>query len=416
MLTLIGLTGEEQKLIKNFSDIEKDLLCCKNVENKLRDFFSNEKELKEKAAWEVKNSKLFVQKRFVNAEVAAVRDMFKTLTPLVDKENNIRIASELSVDQVGPFLMERSEQAKEIARKAFLKLHAKELLSTLKDVNHTMRKRISNTDKWLSPDEEWKFSCYKTETSWEKCLEELEEKWQPQSKNGNVTLDHFISCLQLFKSLEIQGGEFITASDLLDSLRIPDKRMKALDALVQNLPILMARQRNTIILLNVLTFLRSDTLIAEMMKIVQSAKSGKKGGEVINITPGEILNERKPGSGRPRIIDKNPEILEKVRNYAETNGVAAHDRRRTDVGRFGFCMEDVQEFLKNSIFKEDLEKVPSLNTIRRMFEAPSQSRNSKFLYKSDIMARPGVKRNDAPGTGEHHLHSHECFASFRLAR
>ena len=106
----------------------------------------------------------------------------------------------------------------------------------------------------------------------------------------------------MFRSLEIRGGDFITAADLLDSLKIPEKRMAALDTLVHNLPILMARRNGTILLLNVRTFLRSDSQIVDMMKIVKSLKPGEKEEEIIDITEGEVSNERKSGSGRLRIV------------------------------------------------------------------------------------------------------------------
>ena len=301
LFELIGMTAEDEKMIRDGSKIDQDLLLCKDVESKLRAFYSNETELNKKAAWEVKTSKMFSQKSFVKSEVATA--LLESLKPLVDKENNIRMAADLPVEQVAPFLMERSKQANKIAKKAFLKLRSKELLANLRSVNHAMRRRISNNDKWFNPDEEFKFTCYKIETSWEKCLDELEEKnWRPQSKNGNVSLNHFITCLELFRSLEIRGGDFITAADLLDSLKIPEKRMAALDTLVHNLPILMARRNGTILLLNVRTFLRSDSQIVDMMKIVKSLKSGEKEEEIIDITEGEVSNERKSGSGRLRIV------------------------------------------------------------------------------------------------------------------
>ena len=176
----------------------------------------------------------------------------------------------------------------------------------------------------------------------------------------------------------------------------------------------MARKNGTIILLNATVFLRSDTQILNMMHV---AKTSKDPDPEINVTEGKIHEApRKEGSGRVRIVNENPEVLEKAKSYADSSGMAAHDRRRSEVGRFGFCMEDVQTFLRNSCYQECPDKVPSLATIRRLFEPPSLSRNSKVYYKGDISARPGVKRNDAPGSGQHHPHIHECACFFRLCR
>ena len=75
--------------------------------------------------------------------------------------------------------------------------------------------------------------------------------------------------------------------------------------------------------------------IIEMMKIAEQEKVKDPENQII-VTEGEIIQEpRKEGSGRVRIVQNNPEVLDKARSYAESAGMAAHDRRRSEVGRFG---------------------------------------------------------------------------------
>ena len=132
---------------------------------------------------------------------------------------------------------------------------------------------------------------------------------------------------------------------------------------------------------------------------------------------GEVpVTERKEGSGRPRIVDQNPEILDVVRNFAENSGVAAHNRRREDVGRFGFSMPDLHGLVTDMIFNGNKEQAPSLATLRRLFEPPAKHTKSSKYYKADIKARPGTKSNNAPAGGQRHPRQHECFTTFKHIR
>ena len=410
---VLDISSAEERVIREATKIDQELFNSKDVVLKLVNFKKDEKELKEKASWDNKSSKFYSQKRYVRTEMEGIKKHFLEAKSLLDKEDSFKEAAGLPMEEVGPFLVDRTNKGKEMVKRALVRLRSKEFLDTLKHVNHTMRKRISNIDMNHNPDSEMKFECHNLEP-WEECLKKLDEKdSKPLSKTGNISMEHFVTCYDIFHDLELRGGDFISAADLLDCLKITEKKMLALETLVKNLPILMARKNGTILLLNAVVFLRSDTQILDMMKV---AKTSKDPESPIDVTEGNTEQPRKEGSGRIRIVDENPEVLEKAKSYAESSGMAAHDRRRSEVGRFGFCMEDVQTFLRNSCYKDFPEKVPSLATIRRMFEPPSLARNSKSYYKADISARPGVKRNDAPASGDHHPHIHECATGFRLSR
>ena len=225
LFRLLEMSDAEEKVIKEVSKIDQDLLNSKDVVKKLWDFKMNEKELVEKAAWEIKSSKLFSQRKIIRTEIQGIKEQFHQAKDLLDKENNFKEAAGLPMEEVGPFLMERTNKGKDLIKRALIRLRSKDLLETLKDANHTIRRRISNMDMNHNPDTEMKFKCHTLE-SWEECLKVLDEKnWQPLSKNGNVRLSHFKTCLDIFRDLEMRGGDFISAGDLLGCLNITDKKI-----------------------------------------------------------------------------------------------------------------------------------------------------------------------------------------------
>ena len=176
----------------------------------------------------------------------------------------------------------------------------------------------------------------------------------------------------------------------------------------------MARRERIVILINVTTFLQSQSMIIDMMMAVEEAK-----GNLIDEEYKEgVLPEvsRKPGSGRVRAVVSNPQILESAIKFSESAGVSAHDRRRSDVGHFGFTMPALHEFIKNSCFPDNADQAPSMKTLRRLFEPPDSKHKASAYYKGDIKARPGTKKNDAPGSGEAHPHRHECSSVFKMSR
>ena len=99
----------------------------------------------------------------------------------------------------------------------------------------------------------------------------------------------------------------------------------------------------------------------------ESAPESKDDG--IQKRPGQLPDiGRKEGSGRVRIVERNPDILEAVTSFAESAGVAAHGRRREETGFFGFTMTNVRDYIKEKIFNGSEVNLPSVKTFRRMFE------------------------------------------------
>ena len=110
---------------------------------------------------------------------------------------------------------------------------------------------------------------------------------------------------------ELRGEEAIQSCKLLEWLDITEKRQTALESLVENLPLLMVQAGDVKILLNVSTFLKSDSLMAQLMTIAKEEKSfADNQNKDLNTTEGTVPNiTRKPGSGRKRIVEERPEIF-----------------------------------------------------------------------------------------------------------
>ena len=350
----------------------------------------------------------------MKTELVAVRDTFKEVALLCDKEKNLAAVKHLSFEDIGRIMTERAAEANSKAKEGFLRILSKDLLEALRDANHYMRRRVSNIDKSFASNPEITFTCSNASSTWETCLRKLEDLyWKPTVKNRNVRLEQFYSAAEIFRSMEFRGDEFIESSNLLSWIKASEKPMTVLNTLVDNLPILMVRKGSKTALINATTFLRSKTLVEDLMNIDPPQKSNIDGVEV---TEGEIVIEpRNPSSRKPRIVEKYPEVLEQARAFAEIAGTAAHDRRRSEIGRIGFTVDEMTKFIQETCFKETPDLAPSKVTVRRMFEAPSKFRKTQDRYKADISARPGVKRNDDI-CGEVHPHRHECFASFKISR
>ena len=136
-----------------------------------------------------------------------------------------------------------------------------------------------------------------------------------------------------------------------------------ISSLTKNLPILQIKKSGASILINVVSFLNDPDMLTEFMEVFNNddqtaANSDDNEIELHKGTPPDDL--RKPGSGWPRIIGQNPEILEVVKDFAESagHGMAAHGRRRDEVGLFGFSMPDLRKnCLKTILTRHHLRKL-----------------------------------------------------------
>ena len=417
---LIGLSNDEVNLLKSSLKIDKELLQCRETFNLLQKFKHNEKEYTEKMKWQHKTSKFGDTMSQISVELQSIKDSLARAVLLCDKERNHSEARDLPLEEMLDFLKKRIDEANSEFKGAFLRLRSTELMDNIRKMNHEMRKRISYVDlTHASTNDDLKITCNKAASTWNECLKSLEDsEWKPTSTSGNVNMTHFYTCRDMFIAAELRGEEAIQSRTLLEWLNITEKKQTALETLVENLPLLMVKAGVETILINVSTFLKSDSLMAQLMTIAKEEKASADNQDLNTTKEGTVPNiTRKPGSGRIRIVEERPEILESVKTFAESAGVSAHNRRQTDIGHFGFTIEQVQNFLKKTVFKDHQDKVPSVSTLRRVFEPPNKAASTSSHYKSDIPARPAPKRNDAPGSGkDHHPHRHECSAAFKMSR
>ena len=118
-----------------------------------------------------------------------------------------------------------------------------------------------------------------------------------------------------------------------------------------------------------------------------------------------------PRMGRPRINEKFPTLVSVVNNFVRDHGFAAHARRREITGSIGVSLQQIQEHC--------FENVPglrdhgiSLNTIHRLFHAPSRRTSAQQLYKNLVSARVADKSNCIART---HIDSHYCRSQVNYA-
>ena len=430
ILGVFGVSEKNEKLLKSELKIDSELFKAKTNINLIKKFKTVQAELEMKRKWEQSQSQYYKTKLSVHQRLKKIEESFVKLSFLADRKNYINEAEELPMDEMVQFLQNKREEMQILGKETFLQVNSGQLTKDLKFLNHEMQKRISARDLFLCKEADKKlvFKCHKAGTTWEDCVDSIESSdWSPSSRNGNILKEHFSRCYELFRGLGFIDGDYFTGEQLLTLLGFTENKnqkqtshQNVLNTLVEHLPILMIRGPGTwyssrVVLINIETFIRSESMITDLMKAVEQEKSASK--ETDNCREGELPEiSRKVGSGRIRRIVENPEILENVEKFTYTFGAAAEDHRRDDTGRVGFTMSELHSFIKVTCFAEHPEKAPAIKTLRRIFQAPNKGRAAAERYKADINCKPGVKSNDAPGPGGVHPHRHECFCNVRLIR
>ena len=403
--------------------LDKEFLSSKKSVELIKSFHTQFRELETIKNYD-RDSKLTDEKKKLLKMIADLKCEFKTRSELCDSENNSSKIQGMSMEETLVFLKKNSDDANKLARGVFLKLNSNDFQTSLKSVTLKIRKRISNIrNQTPSSSQPLSVVCHRASDTWDECLQSLEGEWVPGYKNsGGLKIEDFIQCHAIFRAMEFRGDHFVTVDNLLKWLNMneAEKRLQkqVIHGLVSNLPVLLIKKDQTEILMSVSAFLHSKEMMEDFIEIVQESSASADKEIDINIRPGKVPDkERVKGSGRPSIIDSNPEILESVEDYCSMAGVAAHDRRRDLCGRTGFTVGDVRDSIMKKLFSSNPEKCPSLATFRRIFEAPNKTHKTSSYYKSKILAVPGVKRNDETARGDGgHPHRHPCFSFFRKCR
>ena len=115
--------------------------------------------------------------------------------------------------------------------------------------------------------------------------------------------------------------------------------------------------------------------------------------------------------GRPAIHTKFPRLVDIVNNFVASHGFAAHERRRDTTGSVGVSLKQIQEHCFASV-PGLREYGLSLNTVHRLFTAPSNRPAAKRNYKDLIPARVAHKANSL---SSYHVNSHYCRSQVRMA-
>jgi len=427
-LGVFGVSIIEEQMIKSQLTIDENFLIKKETFDQIKAVKSLLVEVDKKQSWEVDKARNTVKKNALIDTLKSFESSFKELVDLCNTEKHFEEAKTLPLETCARFLQEKSEEANTLARELMLKINSEEFKKDLQDVKTFLQRRISNMEKRHEQkiDTSIEIKCCKSSSSWEDCLNEIEQReWMPTGRNGFVEIKHFLLCKDIFQHLELRGDEFIQGEFLLQCLGLPrDHKIRIFEALVNNLPIIMARSKDDkghVIFISVSTFLSSQTLVQDLMELCDVQKGSNE--ESFEVVQGEVEKSDKTGrSGRTREVVKNPLILEKANQFvnscgADATGPSAEERRRDNTGRVGFVMQDLWEFIRDTLYADNQSKCPSISTLRRTFEAPNKHRNASSYYKADLEVRTATKRNDAAGgDGKQHGHRHECFTDVRLSR
>ena len=155
-----------------------------------------------------------------------------------------------------------------------------------------------------------------------------------------------------------------------------------------------------------------DNVSIEEPGIDNSEPVGADSEEPNNSQENQTKSRRGIG-GQPSFIFKFPEIIGEVTVYVKHHNFAAQARRWTDTGfSSGISIAEIRNHLYEK-FPDLKSHIVSLTTIRRLFEAPNKSVDSRHKYTRLINARVGAKSNSYR---EPHLDAHYLFARNKMRR
>ena len=409
---MLGLDHSKAVIVESdkFVKIASDLLKSKTVMSLLKKFILNKKEYERNSAFQHKTSQFKTTINNILQHIEVVKEHFLKLVSICDR-SELKGLDDL--DLIADLVEQKRKEANPLAQLAFLKLNDTKFIEMLQSANQTFRRRAYDHKQAETEDKELKFRSFKAGESWSDCLSIVENEWKPSVSNGNLTFESFVRVQEMFAASIVRGDKFITKPELITWMQITKNSSQAIELFLRNLPILEVKMKQKCVYISIPSFLISGEMIEDLMSLKSPETATDK-----SLGPfSEESHPRKPGSGRVRIVTSQPEVLEEIRAYTESAGVAAENRRRDGVGRYGFSIPEVRSFLSDKLFADNPDKCPSDSTIRRVFTAPNLSARASSFYKGDINAKKASKRNDAaPGGGQRHPHQHECFSAVRLTR
>ena len=353
------------------------------------------------------NSKFSNLKSKVEKKVCAFKQLFSNLTDYV-------IVPKAHMDQktlaeVSKYLEFCAKRRKELEANIFSL--GMDLTNLLKDLNRRFDKRISNL-KIKSIEKSVTITCENGEKTWSQCIEAVEPVIEGVFK---LSVEDFEKIKNYFNLMAVEKHEFCLPQDIVKYLGFPASSLKFVTKMiVKCFPVIHLQKSPMSILIDAEQFFGSAIQIFHLFQLIEGSEKMIKPEEVHLAEPAPD-KPRKPGSGRPSLLKKRPDIVQSVSEFASNCGVTAHERRRNTTGQLGFNIPDVHRFVEEKFFKETPEKAPSVSSIRRLFSAASKHHKASKFYHGIINARPATKRNDAT-VGEAHAHRHHCFSLVKMVR
>ena len=162
--------------------------------------------------------------------------------------------------------------------------------------------------------------------------------------------------------------------------------------LVENLPLVSVSKGPRTLLIDAEMMINSKDMFANLMSAIKASDGEEKEAdqEFDSLLMESKCNKR---PGRKTFLEKYPEIMGFIQDFVTNAGVAAHHKRREEIGSFGFRIPLLRDYLLKRFFKENPEDAPSLSTLRRIFTAPDTKAKASKRYQNLIKARPVAVEN-----------------------
>ena len=181
----------------------------------------------------------------------------------------------------------------------------------------------------------------------------------------------------------IEGSTVVKISDIMKFFQaLPSSAHELTMQLLDTFPVLLLRQRNEAVLVNVEELIMNSDSFATLLTL-DSTCNAQQSSTTVPKTHKSINPSSK--CGRPTHVRKFPHFVEFIKHH----GFAAHNCRREEVGTSGVTLDEIQKHL--------LETVPGLkkmgiskHTIARIIEPPRKATMAASRYKSLVKAQvPG---------------------------
>ena len=106
-----------------------------------------------------------------------------------------------------------------------------------------------------------------------------------------------------------------------------------------------------------------------------------------------------PTNPKRRKVDQHPDVIDKVKDFIESHGFAAQERRRSDIGN---CSGVTLGQIRDHVNQDGI--TISKSNIHRMLEPPNKRNRASKLYMGYVKARVALKQNNVISNEHRDLH------------